>query len=823
MRRLCLITLTATVFAGFLVPVRAQNSPSPTASVSATPTPEPTPIPLADVITQADTTEATLQEMQAATPSPESVMLERDLPSVTREINVQLAETTHLLKPGVLLETLRDLEARWEKVSKQLELWARDLATRANLIDKRIALLPELQSSWAKTREAAQSSETPPEIRQRIDNILAEIAKTEDALQKRRAAILTKQSRVAEQTKRVTDALASIHAAQDAAVSQLSVRDSAPVWSPEVRSNAARDLVEGSQNSFNAQFLQLRSYLARNRVQFIYLGLVFSVLATALFWVKRRAAKWTDEDPLLERANRVLRLPIATAAVLTLLVSRPFFEDAPRLFWAAVAAVTLAPIVIILRQLLDRLLFPILNALVVFYIIAQIRRLSASLPGLSRLILLLEMVGGVIFLLWFIRTTRLPALATGTTSHKATRAGARIGVLLFAVVFLAAALGFFRLANYLALGALVSAYLAVLLYAAGGVVAGLISFGLHIRPLSGLAVVRRHRALLQKRLTRGIFFAAFVIWLLMSLDAFSLREPLLARLTSWVTAEFRFQSFHISLGAVLAFALTIWVAALLSRFIRFLLEEDIYDRFHFNRGSSYAISTLLHYVVLSLGFIVAIAALGVDMTKFTVIAGALGVGIGFGLQNIVNNFVSGLVLLFERPVNVGDVVQVQDDIGVIRRIGIRASIIRLFDSSELIVPNAELISEKVTNWTLSNRQRRIELNVGVAYGTDPRRVIALLTEVAGTHPLAAKKPPPQTLMTEFGTDSLNFSVRLWTDEYDQWLQIKSDVAVAITEALAAAEITIPFPQRDLHLQSIDPSVAEFLRQTTGTIRDQPDT
>ncbi len=128
------------------------------------------------------------------------------------------------------------------------------------------------------------------------------------------------------------------------------------------------------------------------------------------------------------------------------------------------------------------------------------------------------------------------------------------------------------------------------------------------------------------------------------------------------------------------------------------------------------------------------------------------------------------------------------------------------------MPNGQLISERVTNFTLSNRQRRIEINVGVAYGTDPKRVIALLTDVAGAHPLAAKNPAPQTIMTEFGTDSLNFSVRVWTDEYDQWLQIKSDVAVAITEALTNANITIPFPQRDLHLQSIDPAVADALRK-----------
>ena len=230
MKRLCLIALTITLFAGLLTPVPAQNTPTPAASISATPTPtpapQPTPIPLADVITQADAAEASLQEMQPATASAAGVVVGRDLPAVTREISAQLAETTQLLKPGVLLETLRDIEARWEKLNEQLGLWSRDLTNRANLIDKQLALLPDLQSTWTKTREAAQSSETPPEIRQRIDNVLAEIGQTEDALQKRRAAILTQQSRVAEQTKRVTGALASIRAAQNAAVSQLFVRDS---------------------------------------------------------------------------------------------------------------------------------------------------------------------------------------------------------------------------------------------------------------------------------------------------------------------------------------------------------------------------------------------------------------------------------------------------------------------------------------------------------------------------------------------------------------------------------------------------------------------
>ncbi len=497
--------------------------------------------------------------------------------------------------------------------------------------------------------------------------------------------------------------------------------------------------------------------------------------------------------------------------MLTFLLSRSILSHPPRLFWVALATLALVPIVILLRRLIDRYLFPILNALVVFYVVAQVRALAASLPVLSRFILLLEMIGGAIFLVWFIRSTR--TASHGTVSRRATRAAARFGLALFAVVFFADLLGYVALANHLGTGALAAAYLAILFYAGSGILEGLVFFALQIRPLSALAVVRNHRPLLLARSARLIRGAAFILWALLTLNVFSLREPVLARATAFVTAEISVGSLRLSLGAVLAFALTFWLALLLSRFARFLLEEDIYARFRLARGSAYAVSTILHYVILTAGFFAAIAAIGVDMTKFTIVAGALGVGIGFGLQNIINNFVSGLILLFERPVQVGDVIEVAGSTGAVQRIGIRASVIRLADSSEMIVPNGMLISEKVGNWTLSNRQRRMELRIGVAYGTDPLRVIELLTQVAAAHPLVAEHPKPNTLMQEFGDNALLFDLRFWTDDFDNWPQIRSDIAVAANAALAEAGIAIPFPQRDLHLQSINPAAADAMVRT----------
>jgi small-conductance mechanosensitive channel len=199
---------------------------------------------------------------------------------------------------------------------------------------------------------------------------------------------------------------------------------------------------------------------------------------------------------------------------------------------------------------------------------------------------------------------------------------------------------------------------------------------------------------------------------------------------------------------------------------------------------------MLHYVILLVGFFAAVAALGLDMTKVTILAGAFSVGVGLGLQSISNNFVSGLILLFERPVNVGDVVQIDDVLGVVERIGIRASIIRTTSGSEVIVPNGKLISERLTNWTLSNRQHGVEIPVAVAQGTDPSRVITLLERIAAAHPLVTKDPPPQALVVKLGPDSLGFELRAWTDRTEQWMQIRSDLAIAISAALAAEKIAL---------------------------------
>jgi small-conductance mechanosensitive channel len=197
---------------------------------------------------------------------------------------------------------------------------------------------------------------------------------------------------------------------------------------------------------------------------------------------------------------------------------------------------------------------------------------------------------------------------------------------------------------------------------------------------------------------------------------------------------------------------------------------------------------------------------GIDMSKFAILAGALGVGIGFGLQNIVNNFLSGLILLFERPVKVGDKVSIDSQWGTVTKIGLRSTVVETADRAELIVPNSELIAQKVTNWTFSSGVSRVVLPVGVAYGTSLDNVQALLVKVAGSHAEVLAEPEPAAIFTGFGDSAITFELQVWITNVEARLRVKSQLGLAIDREFRAAGIVIPFPQRDLHLHSIAPTL-----------------
>ena len=255
-------------------------------------------------------------------------------------------------------------------------------------------------------------------------------------------------------------------------------------------------------------------------------------------------------------------------------------------------------------------------------------------------------------------------------------------------------------------------------------------------------------------------------------------------------------------GKAIVTALAVAIATVvLTGLTGFLLTREVVPRLGLRPGAGFAVVTFTRWAIVIIGAALTLAALGIDMAKVTLLASAVGVGIGFGLQNVVNNFVSGLILIVERPVGVGDLIEVGPLAGEVKRIGIRSSIVRTGQGAEVIVPNGDLVSKEVVNWTRSDRQRRYDIDVGVAPDSDPEEVMRLLVEAAGDVPEIVTSPPPRAMFKGFGDSSLNFSLFAWVPTVDVGPQAQNALRVAILRKLAAAGIAIPFPQRDLHIQN----------------------
>jgi small-conductance mechanosensitive channel len=256
----------------------------------------------------------------------------------------------------------------------------------------------------------------------------------------------------------------------------------------------------------------------------------------------------------------------------------------------------------------------------------------------------------------------------------------------------------------------------------------------------------------------------------------------------------------ITTASVISFLVILTISYGISRVLQRALARYYRSR-QLEEGVQYALNRLLNYVVLGFGGLVALQNLGMSITALAGLGAILAVGIGFGLQNIAQNFVSGLILLLERPVKKGDFVVVGDNRGTIRSIHARATVITTLDNVDILVPNGDLITEPVVNQTYRDRELRLRIEVGVAYGSDTELVRQTLLRVAQEHPSVVRKNDAYVFFEDFGDSSLDFALTAWINNPQAQRRVASDLRFAIDKAFRDADIEIPFPQRDLHLKS----------------------
>ncbi|WP_394333614.1 mechanosensitive ion channel family protein [Belliella pelovolcani] len=258
----------------------------------------------------------------------------------------------------------------------------------------------------------------------------------------------------------------------------------------------------------------------------------------------------------------------------------------------------------------------------------------------------------------------------------------------------------------------------------------------------------------------------------------------------------------LTVGLLITLVFSIFLLLIISEFVRKILVKRVLSKYQIERGTRQSVGTIVKYVIIIAGLVSILQTNGIDLSAFGILAGALGVGIGFGLQNITNNFISGLIILFEQPIKVGDRIEVGDISGDVIKISARSTTIVTNDNISVIIPNSQFIDSQVINWSHNDRNIRFNFPVGVSYNEDPEKVKAILIEVAKANEGVLASPSPDVLFDDFADSSLNFYLRVWTSEYiNKPKVLKSQLYYEIFRRFKEQGIEIPFPQRDIHIIS----------------------
>jgi small-conductance mechanosensitive channel/tetratricopeptide (TPR) repeat protein len=729
--------------------------------------------------TRAQALAGRLEEVRAQRPIKALERLEPQIDQLQTSVNVA-TERMEILLTGPANPLEIDAQVSSSRIMKRrFQALEGEIQRTADLLDRTLSEIDEESERWKQDRSNAKQQGAPQAVLQTIDQALADLRSAKQEVGDDLAAALQLLGRAYEEERRLRPALEKLEAAKKSLTEGLWIRQSEPLW----RALPAREVLVALPAELGSRLTDIWEpvgpQLRQRRDAIILQGLFFLVLAWLISRTER--ARERAHPGRREETPNALRYP-----------------------WAAAFA----------RVLVPALRGPLL-ALTLLAFLENLRFALPELPIANRFLLGLDLALALAGVLWLRRPERLQVIPWQAASSAAMRLVAgwvRLIAPVLGIGLVANVLGYTVLADSIALfaiwGSVLGAAWAAFVRIGEEVVEHLVEAG----SLGALRMARTSQADFLRISRRGLRGIGFIAWAYITLGSSGILSPIRSALGGVLSTSIGYGNVAISLGGVFAFFATLWLSWLLARFTSFALEEEVFSRVHTAPGVSFALSTFARYGILVLGFVVAMAAVGFSLDRVALLLSALGVGIGFGLQNVVGNFVSGVILLFERPIRVGDWIQLTDLFGTVTNIGIRSSTVRTFDGADVIVPNGDLISSHVTNWTLSDRKRRLIIPVGVAYGTAPRQVLEILQEIARSHPEVLEDPAPSALFRGFGESALNFELRAFTEA--DWLGVTSELAVSITEALESAGITIPFPQRDLHLRNV-PELRDALKEIVG--------
>jgi len=590
------------------------------------------------------------------------------------------------------------------------------------------------------------------------------------------------------------------------------------IWTVDPQYNDFKSALNGTVNLNNTQLY----YFFKNETLTHLAGIIFLVIV--FIWILYNRAKTfrNNENPeaILNEASYIYKLPFVSCLLIVIAIAPYFYDHPPVIFLEACFLVSLVCVLIIIKKFCPKALFNALQVLFVLTIGYSISNLLIEVTNVDRYaVLALSLLSIIAGLAFYKKVKQIPE---DYLPHTAT--ALQVFIVMQLLSLLCNISGRFSLAKIISVTAVYNLWFLVTLY----FVVQIIIQGLFLQfqtPKEENSIVSWiDYNLLQKKFRNILATLAGILWFFFLLQNFNIDDFVTDYVGDVLNQSRTVAGASFTVGGFVIFIAVIWLSSVLSRIVSYFYDvaaqrsNDLSSQKKKNRTST----LLIRIGVFTIGFFLAVAASNFPLDKITIIISAFGVGIGFGLQNVVNNLVSGLILAFEKPIQIGDIIEVDNRSGTIKEIGIRSSKLATADGAEVIIPNGDLISHHVINWTLSNNNRRVEIIVSVAYGSDIPRVKQLLSDLLHNRDDVMAQPEPLIFIHNLNENSVDFRLLFWAADIGTWLQLKSHILVDVYELFTKEGVELPSHKQDVNVTLLEGKQLDTLEKESDdkTVKDQ---
>ena len=596
----------------------------------------------------------------------------------------------------------------------------------------------------------------------------------------------------------IKEAISLISSKRNKSLDNIWIPEYDVIWKMNSDLNIAKNKVDPKEQ-FNTKLELVKRYITSNTSFYYTLLFSFLFILGLIIYIRLKSKRLYDsETQELIKNNMVVRYPVFSSFIILNFVVF-LFMDFPAELESLILLLSIIPFSILLWKLnYENKLINISLFIVSCLIFMLLPILSEQPVKLRYTLLIINII--TITMLWFVQNKKEIIAKENTYWLGTLPFLISLFIFLSGIAFIANIIGSVQL-SLIITRTIIGTIIVFMIIKESVTLLESFFYLFLMGPLYKYSnILKEDNDLVLKSIHKVLKIIAFILWIYIILDLLKIRKTIFASFMNFINSPLKVGALSISLGNIISFFLILQVSIWISQFIRYFLDKEVYPRTHLSAGVSSTFSLMIKYSITFFGFLIALFGAGIEISKVAVGIGALGVGIGFGLQNIINNFVSGIILALERPIKIGDKVKVDDIEGEVKDIGLRASQIRTWDGSDVLVPNGYLISGKLTNYTFSDNKRRLNLKVNISADADIQKASKIILQAASQVPKVLKKPAPYLNFEGIKKGKSIITAYAWIKDYSNGFAVGTELKIAIYEALRKEGMEISIPILDVQVK-----------------------